>query len=85
MKRGRDLESDVKLVVDKILREKLTEKGLFSSSELPFFGASPDGIGPKRKYCLEIKCPSTPETYKTYVKNGKIVITVITKSDDLPP
>lgn len=55
------------------MKEKITEKGLFLSSDLPYFGASPDGIGPKKKYCLEIKCPATPETYKTYVQNGKIV------------
>lgn len=73
MRRGRDLETEVKLRVEELLKEKVYERGLFLSSEIPCFGASPDGIGPKKKYCVEIKCPATPDTYKTCVRNGKVV------------
>lgn len=73
MKRGRDLESSVRATVEKLLGENIIESGLWLKCTLPTFGASPDGFGPKKKYCVEIKCPATEDTYKTYVKNGKIV------------
>ncbi|KAG4079678.1 hypothetical protein HA402_009064 [Bradysia odoriphaga] len=73
MKRGRELEPCVKLAVEKLLGEKITDTGLWLQSELPIFGASPDGIGPKNKYCVEIKCPLTKESYKNYILRGGTV------------
>lgn len=73
MKRGRDLESKVKLTLEKKLRVKIADSGLWLKSDNPIFGASPDGLGPRKEYCVEIKCPATEETYKTYAVNGVIV------------
>lgn len=73
MKRGRDLESKVKLTLEKKLGVKITDSGLWLKSENPIFGASPDGFGPRKEYCVEIKCPETEATYKTYAVNGAIV------------
>lgn len=72
MRRGRDLEPRVRATVEEMLKEKISDAGLWLAASLPIFGASPDGFGPKKNYCVEIKCPSSEETYKTYVHKGKI-------------
>ncbi|KAG4078337.1 hypothetical protein HA402_013047 [Bradysia odoriphaga] len=73
MKRGRELESKVKLALEKRLGQKIADSGLWLNSDLPIFGASPDRFGPRKEYCVEIKCPATEESYKTYVRNGVLV------------
>lgn len=73
MKRGRNLEADVKVAVEKMLNGKITDSGLWLQSALAIFGASPDGFGPKKKYCIEIKCPMTEQSHKTFIQRGKIV------------
>lgn len=73
MKRGRELEPLVKSAVEKLLGEKITDTGLWLQPDFPIFGASPDGIGPKNKYCVEIKCPLSKDTYKNYIIRGKTV------------
>ncbi|KAG4071100.1 hypothetical protein HA402_013414 [Bradysia odoriphaga] len=70
MKRGRLLEAQVKLALEKKLGQKIADSGLWLKSDLPIFGASPDGFGPRKEYCVEIKCPATEDSYKTYARNG---------------
>lgn len=71
MKRGRELESKVKQAVEKKLHMKTSDSGLWLKSEIPIFGASPDGIGPRKEFCVEIKCPETKQTDKKYAVNGQ--------------
>ncbi|KAG4076478.1 hypothetical protein HA402_014442 [Bradysia odoriphaga] len=73
MKRGRELESKVKLALEKRLGHKITDSGLWLKSDLPIFGASPDGFGPRKEYCVEIKCPATEKSYKTCASKGVLV------------
>ena len=70
MKRGKDLEKNVLLEVQK--REKISCKpcGLFLLTSCPVIGASPDAIG--SDFIVEIECPSSPENIKAYLSNGTI-------------
>lgn len=71
MKRGRELESKVKTSVEKTLGKKVKECGLFISSQYPFIAGSPDGIY-DNKISIEIKCPTSENTYKNYLKNNQV-------------
>ncbi|CAG4963207.1 unnamed protein product [Colias eurytheme] len=69
MKRGRDLEIEVRQMVSKKLGKEIYDAGLFISQKHPMLAGSPDGI------CsggiVEIKCPISRKTYENYIKNGK--------------
>lgn len=71
MKRVRELDSKVKVAVEKTLWEKVRECGIFISSKYPFIAGSPDGIC-DNKFCIEIKCPTSDKTYKNYLKGNKV-------------
>ncbi|XP_060802684.1 uncharacterized protein LOC132902276, partial [Amyelois transitella] len=71
MRRGRHLESQVKMIVEKTLGKKVKECGLFISSKYPFIAGSPDGIFDK-KFCIEIKCPTNEKSYQNYIKDNKV-------------
>ncbi|KAL4127211.1 hypothetical protein QTP88_011402 [Uroleucon formosanum] len=73
MEYGRQHESIAKCQVEKELKIKITECGLFIHPEYFYLGATPDGlIG--NDGILEIKCPSSSEnmTPNEGIKNGKI-------------
>lgn len=68
-KRGSKLESEV----FDLLKNKYPEIrkcGIVLRSDLPIFGASPDGIDDT--YIFEIKCPQKEETTTNYVRDGVI-------------
>ncbi|KAJ8674903.1 hypothetical protein QAD02_019541 [Eretmocerus hayati] len=69
MRRGRLLEHQV---FDELCRmgHTLAKSGFHIWNQCPIIGASPDGIG--TDYTLEIKCPTSEETFKNYVQDGKI-------------
>ncbi|KAG4069882.1 hypothetical protein HA402_009589 [Bradysia odoriphaga] len=68
MKRGRLLKAQVKLALEKKLGQKIADSDLWLKSDLPIFGASPDGFGPRKEYCVEIKCPAIEDSYKTQLQ-----------------
>ncbi|XP_058448031.1 uncharacterized protein LOC131428256 [Malaya genurostris] len=67
--RGTDLEGRVFAVL-KEQYPSLRETGLVLDPELPWMGASPDGISDD--FVLEIKCPNTPRKYKRYIDVKKL-------------
>ncbi|XP_026736708.1 uncharacterized protein LOC113500198 [Trichoplusia ni] len=69
MKRGRMLEDEVRKSVEKKLNKKINKCGLVLNSTYPMIAGSPDGIF--EDGIIEIKCPNTIKTYKTYIKNGE--------------
>lgn len=44
--------------------------GLLLDSSLPQYGASPDGL--LDEYIIEIKCPTTEKTFKTYLMRTSV-------------
>lgn len=71
MRRGIALEPEVLKVVSSLKKMKFLGSGLFLSPCYPIFGASPDGINDQ--YVIEIKCPSSTETMKSYLReNGSL-------------
>ncbi|GBP66044.1 hypothetical protein EVAR_37691_1 [Eumeta japonica] len=69
MKRGRILEDEVRKTVSANLEKKIRICGLFLSKSYPMLAGSPDGIC--ENSIIEIKCPMSQKTVKTYVNNGK--------------
>lgn len=68
-KRGNRLENEV----FQLLKRKyfdIQKCGIVLRSDLPNFGASPDGINDT--FAFEIKCPTTAETVKNYVLDGAL-------------
>ena len=70
MKRGRRLKQDVVKVAEQEIGEKINKCGLFIKQDSPIFAASPDGIG--SNFVVEIKCPFTTRTAKTYIVRGNV-------------
>lgn len=70
MKRGRDLESDVRKKAVKLIGVNFKECGLFISQKHIMLAASPDGIS--KDAVLEIKCPASQKVMSTYVKNNEV-------------
>lgn len=70
MKRGQKLEHLVKTEISK-QRGNISQCGLFICQEYPMLAASPDGIL-NGDTVVEIKCPTTEKTYKTYISNNEI-------------
>lgn len=66
MKRGLDIEDDVRRKFSRDKRRKVEPAHFFMTPELPLFGASPDGIG--TDFLLEIKSPQRNESISNYVK-----------------
>lgn len=69
MKRGKILENEVREIVALKLGIKIRKCGLLISKNYPIIAGSPDGIC--KDAIVEIKCPTTPKTYKTYIQDGK--------------
>lgn len=70
MKRGRLLEKDVLKTVEKQLKIKFKNCGLFILPSHPLFAASPDAIS--SEFIVEVKCPASEKSVTNYVKNGQI-------------
>lgn len=71
LRRGRELESLVLKKVESETKIKFEKCGLHLSSDLPVFGASPDGIS--TEYVLEIKCPYSKKSTLKYIDgHGRI-------------
>ncbi|XP_075986122.1 uncharacterized protein LOC142983144 [Anticarsia gemmatalis] len=70
MKRGRQLESEVIKVVEKMKKIKINKCGIILSPLYPIMGASPDGE--TDNYSIEIKCPSSEKSVSLYLKNNEI-------------
>lgn len=70
MLRGKKLEPLVRKALEKKLSVKTTETGLILNSDFPVFGASPDGLITET-HVLEIKCPSTKETFNKYFSQDR--------------
>ncbi|KAF9808195.1 hypothetical protein SFRURICE_017347 [Spodoptera frugiperda] len=70
MKRGRELESEVIKVVQKIKKIKIKKCGIILSPLYPIMGASPDGE--TDDYSIEIKCPSSEKSVCQYIKNNEV-------------
>lgn len=70
MHRGRILEEQVVVEVEKILNISLKKCGLFMMPSFPILGASPDAIG--ADFVVEVKCPSTEKTAKDFLPHGKL-------------
>lgn len=70
MKRGRALEKQVIKELENKLKCKITACGFFTPHQFPIFGASPDGL--LKECVVEVKCPSSDKTMKTYVIDGTI-------------
>ena len=70
MKRGRRLQQDVVKVVEDEIGENINKCGIFINQNSPIFDASPDGIG--SNFVVEIKCPFTTRTAKTYIVRGNV-------------
>lgn len=66
IKRGILLEPLVLKQVENIVVMKFKNSGLHLLPCWPIFGASPDGIN--EEFVVEIKCPSTTEAKKNYIK-----------------
>lgn len=69
MKRDRLLEEEVRKTVSTKLGKKIKKCGLFLSKQYPVIAGSPNGICGDS--IIEIKCPMSAKTYKTYILNGK--------------
>lgn len=69
MKRGRNLEDEVRKTVETKLKKKINKCGLILNSKYPMIAGSPDGIF--EDGIIEIKCPLSARTYKNYIKNGE--------------
>lgn len=70
MMRGTVLEEFVFEVVKKEFPD-LQRAGLIMNHDVhPFFAASPDGL--HKDFVLEIKCPSTPNTFEQYIDINKL-------------
>ncbi|KAF4513956.1 UNVERIFIED_CONTAM: hypothetical protein B566_EDAN018198 [Ephemera danica] len=65
MVRGRNLESDILNVVQKILCVKISKVGIVLHENYSIFGASPDGI--TEKFVVEIKAPFFEKTFSNYI------------------
>ncbi|XP_026741056.1 uncharacterized protein LOC113503360 [Trichoplusia ni] len=73
MKRGRMLESEVKLEVEKNKKIKINKCGIILDPLHPIMGASPDGE--TADYSIEIKCPSSEKSMNQYIgKNNTIAV-----------
>lgn len=71
IKRGIILEPLVLKKVENLVGMKFKSSGLHLLPCWPIFGASPDGIN--EEFVVEIKCPSTTQAIKNYIKeNGYI-------------
>ena len=63
IKWGREKEEDARLAFEKCFKP-VRKCGLYVSKDLPWFGASPDGVGLEHDFLLEIKCPYIQRTTK---------------------
>ncbi|XP_063623006.1 uncharacterized protein LOC134795103 [Cydia splendana] len=70
MKRGRSLEEVVRKELEKKYG-KIAQCGLIISHEFPMVAASPDGIL-KGDTVIEIKCPTSQKSFKSYIHNNTI-------------
>lgn len=70
MIRGKNLEGKVLNVLKKQIPCQFKNVGLHLSPKYPLFGASPDALSDE--FVVEIKCPSTAKTLKSYIKDGII-------------
>lgn len=70
MKRGRQLEDFVRTTLE-MEYGKIERCGLAISQTYPKLAASPDGIL-KNDTIIEIKCPTSENTFKNYINNKKI-------------
>ena len=68
IKRGKRLEKEVIEVLQHDLDTTFDKTGLILIS--PILGASPDGIC--NDYVIEIKCPISEKTFKTYVSDNQV-------------
>lgn len=68
MQRGRELEGKVLVEVKKRLDINIANCGLLICQDYPFISASPDGIG--ENFVVEVKCPTSTNTYKTYITDA---------------
>lgn len=68
MQRGRSLEKKVIAQVAKTKKINIYPCGIIIKGELPFFGASSDGLS--QDYVIEVKCPINKQTSKNYVSEG---------------
>lgn len=69
--RGKKLEDEVRITVEKKIQMKIEKCGLYISETFPMVAGSPDGINNKTTF--EIKCPSSEKTAQHYInKDGTI-------------
>ncbi|XP_063384862.1 uncharacterized protein LOC134670968 [Cydia fagiglandana] len=68
IKRGKNLEKSVLNQLQQEINKDINETGFIIVDGI--FGASPDGIGDD--FVVEIKCPISDKTKKTYIKDGQI-------------
>lgn len=72
MKRGQILEEKVRKTVEQKIGHKIEKCGLFISEEFPMIAGSPDGILHNKSTLVEIKCPISEKTFKTYIQDGAV-------------
>jgi hypothetical protein len=65
MRRGRLLEPEVLREVERMLHVKVDKIGIVLHLDMPFLGASPDGITDDA--IIEIKCPTLDRTKRNYI------------------
>lgn len=70
MERGRRLEEQVRTAVSQ-QKGNIELRGLTICAKFPFLAASPDGVL-NGDTLVEIKCPSSEKSFKTYIRNNEI-------------
>ena len=73
MRRGREMEP---LVLDIVAKKvgKIERSGLLLRSDLPIFGASPDGLTRDGKAVVEVKCPSHAKHLRRYINEDLTMV-----------
>ncbi|KAJ2951893.1 hypothetical protein O0L34_g4143 [Tuta absoluta] len=64
------LENDVIKVVSEMKKLKIEQSGLYLNNDWPMLVASPNGL--TNDCVIEIKCPYTDKTMRTYYDNGQL-------------
>ncbi|KAF4529812.1 hypothetical protein B566_EDAN018029 [Ephemera danica] len=68
LQRGRDLESEIITVVEKIIGQKVKKTGLYLNAKYPLFGATPDGI--TKDFLIEVIAPFYKKTFQNYISES---------------
>ena len=68
MERGRRLEPAVLMKVGRVRKIRIKRCGIVLSQRCPMLGASPDGMTPDGKTVVEVKCPTTEDSRRRYLR-----------------